>query len=106
MLTTNELNQLKKHISTDNSRLVEIFDCLKDANRCNLFRLSIKNSNINVTDAAKILGLSVPLVSQHFKILDSRNLLLKHKKGKEVFYSINKGDPMVTTIAKIVKNSS
>lgn len=103
MLTTSELQKLKTLISADNSRLVEIFDCLKDTNRCNLFRLSIKNSNINVTDAARILDISVPLVSQHFKILDNKRLLVKEKRGKEVFYSINSNDPMVTTIAKVVK---
>jgi ArsR family transcriptional regulator len=103
MLKAKELDQLKKSITSDNSRLVEIFDCLKDTNRCNLFRLSIKDSNVNVSDAARILGLSVPLVSQHFRILDNKRLLVKNKRGKEVFYTINKDDPMVRSIAEVVK---
>lgn len=101
MLTPEEHAQLKKHVSGSDKRLVEVFDALGDANRCNLFRLIVKRPGINVSEAANVLGLSVPLVSQHFKILERNSLLLKTKKGKEVHYKLNDKDPIVLAVVNV-----
>jgi DNA-binding transcriptional ArsR family regulator len=106
MLTSRERKQLKTIVSEDNVRIVEIFETLGDANRCQLFRLAAKNPKLNVTEASVTLGLSVPLTSQHFKILEQNKLLIKTKVGREVFYSLNKKDAMVLAILKAIKNKS
>lgn len=106
MLTATERKNLKKHVSEDNARLVEIFDTLGDANRCKLFRLVAKDPNLNVTEASQTLGLSVPLTSQHFKILVQAKMLFRHKKGRQVSYTINSKDPMISAILKAVRASS
>lgn len=102
MLSPKEHSQLKKHVSGSDKRQVEIFDALGDINRCNLFRLIVKRPGINVSEAANVLGLSVPLVSQHFKILEQNSLLLKTKKGKEVHYKLNNQDPIVLAIVRVI----
>jgi ArsR family transcriptional regulator len=102
MLSLSEKKQLRKRISLDSSRATQVFDALGDANRCNLFRVLIKKDSLNVTDAASILDISVPLVSQHLKILESNKLLLREKRGREVFYSVNLKDPLVKAISKVV----
>lgn len=95
---------MKAHVADDNQRLVTIFDTLGDSNRCQLFRLIAKRPGINVTEAAGVLGLSLPLASQHFKILDQNDLLVKSKKGREVHYQLNDRDPMVQAIVKVIEN--
>lgn len=98
MLTAIERNNLKKHVSEDNERLVAIFDTLSDANRCKLFRLVASRPGVNVTEASDTLSLSVPLASQHFKVLLRSNLVSRSKQGREVFYSVNSQDPIVKAI--------
>ncbi|MDB5161396.1 MAG: hypothetical protein JWO96_776 [Candidatus Saccharibacteria bacterium] len=106
MLTPKEHAQLKKHVSDSNRRLVEIFDTLGDTNRCNLFRVIVERPGINVSEAANVLGLSVPLVSQHLKILEQNNLLLKTKSGKEVHYKLNDKDPIVLAIVSVISKGN
>lgn len=104
MLTAKENLRLKKHVDSGDKRLVEIFDTLGDTNRCNLFRLIVKSPGINVSEAAKVLNLSVPLVSQHFKILERSKLLSKTKSGKEVHYRLNKADKVVLAIVSVINS--
>jgi DNA-binding transcriptional ArsR family regulator len=103
MLTPRERIKLKKIVSEDNERLVEIFNALSDANRCKLFRLIAKNPSINSTEASRTLNISISLVSQHFKVLVNNNLLFKHKRGREVFYSINAKDDTIKAILSVIK---
>jgi DNA-binding transcriptional ArsR family regulator len=102
MLTPAEYAKLKKHVSQSDKRLVEVFDALSDKNRCNLFRLIVKRPGINVSESANVLSLSLPLVSQHFKILEQNNLLVKTKSGKEVHYVLNIKDPIVLAIVGVI----
>lgn len=102
MLSVVEQERLRKLVAEDNDRLVAIFDALGDANRCQLFRLIAGKPGINVSEAAKTLGLSLPLASQHFKILDQSQLVIKEKKGREVHYRANDKDPMVNAIIKVI----
>lgn len=104
MLTPKERRNLKKYVSEDNERLVEIFDTLGDANRCKLFRLIATRPELNVTEASKILGLSVPLTSQHLKILVLSDMIIRHKEGRQVFYALNKKDPMVAAIIRTIRD--
>lgn len=102
MLSVLEQKRLRKLVTEDNDRMVAIFDALGDANRCQLFRLIARRPGVNVSEAAKTLGLSLPLASQHFKILDRNCLVIKDKKGREVYYRCNDKDPMVDAIIKVI----
>lgn len=104
MLSLSESRRLKASVDVNNQRMAEIFDTLGDANRCQLFRLMTKSPGLNVTEAAAIVGLSLPLASQHLKILDRSGLLIKTKKGREVYYRLNKRDAMVAAIVKAIKS--
>lgn len=98
MLTRLEQQRLNKHVSADNERLVAVFDTLSDANRCKLFRLVASQPGVNVTEASTTLSLSMPLASQHFKILQQNGLVQRAKRGREVFYEVNHQDPIVRAI--------
>jgi len=102
MLTAREKTALQKYISDSDNRLHVIFDALGEQNRCNMFRLFIKNTNLNVGEVADLLGITVPLASQHLKMLENLDVLERRKIGREVFYTINDQDPTVQSIIRSI----
>lgn len=102
MLTVREKTALQKYISDSDDRLHVIFDALGEQNRCNMFRLFIKNTNLNVGEVADLLGITVPLASQHLKMLESLDVLERRKIGREVFYKINDQDSVVRSIIRSI----
>ena len=102
MLTPREKSTLKKYINESDSRLHIIFDALGEQNRCNMFRLFIQNDNLNVGEIADLLGITLPLASQHLKILEQLDVVERNKVGREVFYKVNQADPVIMSIIKSV----
>jgi DNA-binding transcriptional ArsR family regulator len=45
--------------------------------------------SVCVSDVAKILGISQPAATKHLKILERVNLLVRKRKGANVYYSLN-----------------
>jgi DNA-binding transcriptional ArsR family regulator len=63
-----------------------------------MFRLFIKNTNLNVGEVAELLNITVPLASQHLKVLENLSIVERNKIGREVFYKINSQDAAVQSI--------
>ncbi len=72
--------------------LAELFKALGDFSRLRIIRILASNmeSEICVSDIAKILGITTPAVSQHIKVLKSIGILVPEKKGFRVFYKIDR----------------
>lgn len=102
MLNIREQQNLKQYIAEDSKRLSEVFDALSDNNRCQLFRIFTKRTNLNVSEIASILNISVSLASQHLKVLENSGLLSREKIGREVFYKVNAQDAIVDSIVKAI----
>lgn len=102
MLDRREKKNLKQYVSEDNTRLAQVFDALSDNNRCQIFRVFTKRTNLNVSEIASLLGTSLSLTSQHLKILENSQLLIREKIGREVFYRVNEQDPIVQSIVKAI----
>ncbi len=102
MLTTKEKARLRQHISLDNDRVTDIFNALADPTRCKLFRVFTKQDGVNVGEAASVLKISVPLASQHLRVLENTKLLTRQKIGREVFYKVNSSDPFVNAVVKAI----
>jgi DNA-binding transcriptional ArsR family regulator len=45
---------------------------------------------VNVTEMAKMMGLTQPAASQHLKILKTAKILNAEKKGNYIYYTFNK----------------
>lgn len=77
---------------TDLSReLEELFKALGNINRLLLvYRLaSGEMEQINVTEMAKMMGLTQPAASQHLKILKTARILNSTKQGNHIYYTFN-----------------
>lgn len=103
-LTSKQVETIKKTITTDQSRLTNIFDAVSDPTRCRTFRLLLvtHGQDVNVTDIAHILGMTVPAISQQLKVLEQTGLVSREKIGQTVYYRVKDNDPLVKSIIKII----
>lgn len=96
MLTDKNILKIRKAFNGIDQRA--IFKMLADTNRYRIFEMLDKHPRLTVSDIAKILKISIPLASQHLKILEQGKILQKEKQGQNVFYRL-KAD---NTIAKSI----
>lgn len=71
--------------------LEELFKALGNINRL-LLVYSLTSGEIemiNVTQMAKIMGLTQPAASQHLKILKNAKILSAKKQGNQMYYTFN-----------------
>lgn len=104
MLSAKEQQKLTKYVrKVDVSRMSSVFDALGEPNRCLMFRALLREDNINVSQLAKVLGISESLASQHLKVLLQAGLVDKRKDGKNVYYSVNDNDSLVSALKRAVE---
>ena len=100
MLTDNQIDKIRKAFNGTDQRA--IFKILGDTNRYRIFEMLGKQPNISVSDMAKVLRISVPLASQHLKILEQAEILKKEKVGQKVYYKLRADNRIARSITKEV----
>jgi len=98
MLTDKQITKIRKGFNGTDQRA--IFKMLGDTNRYRIFEMLGKQSRLGVGDMAKTLRISIPLASQHLKILAQAKILLKEKLGQKVFYKLRIDNRIAQLIAK------
>jgi DNA-binding transcriptional ArsR family regulator len=86
MLTDKQITKIRRAFNGTDQRV--IFKILGDTNRYRIFEMLVKHPKLSVGDMAKILRISVPLSSQHLKILELAKILHKEKEGQKVYYKL------------------
>jgi len=69
--------------------LARVAQALADANRLRLLNL-LAGRQLCVTAAARELGLSQPLVSQHLRVLRRAGLIQGERRGRRVHYQVDR----------------
>ncbi len=100
MLTDKQIVKIRKGFNGVNQRA--IFKVLSDTNRYRIFEMLTKQTRLGVSDVAKVLGVSVPLASQHLKILEQASVLEKEKMGQRVYYKLRRDNKTAQSIIKDV----
>ena len=67
----------------------EFFKVLSDTTRQKLLRL-LEKKQMNVTEITRALKTSQPNVSHHLNVLRTAGLVVKERKGQEIYYSLNR----------------
>ena len=98
MLTDKQISKIRKAFNGTDQRV--IFKILGDTNRYRIFEMLGKQDSLAVSDMAKILRISIPLASQHLKILEQAHILKKDKVGQKVFYKLRIDNRIAQSIAK------
>lgn len=100
MLTDKQIVKIRKGFNGVNQRA--IFKALSDTNRYRIFEMLTKQTRLGVSDVAKVLDVSVPLASQHLKILEQASVLEKEKMGQRVYYKLRRDNKTAQSIIKDV----
>lgn len=103
MISNQKAEKVRKYLDKKNIKLTLIFKTLSEANRCKIFWMLATEDRISVSSAAKVLNISLPLASQHLKILLQNGLLKNEKLGQKVYYHLNRANPVVDPLIKVVK---
>jgi DNA-binding transcriptional ArsR family regulator len=67
--------------------LAELFKVLSDQTRINILYL-LAHEPLCTCDLADILGLTLPAISHHLRLLRTMNLVKGRREGKMVYYSL------------------
>ncbi|MFA6427244.1 MAG: metalloregulator ArsR/SmtB family transcription factor [Candidatus Magasanikbacteria bacterium] len=105
MLSKKEIKENRKIFSETDKSMAASFKVLSDVNRYRIFRILAQQPRISVSNIARILDISLPLTSQHIKILMHANLLQKEKEGKKIFPKLEHGNPFVQAVVKTIQET-
>jgi DNA-binding transcriptional ArsR family regulator len=98
MLTDKQVAKIQKTFNGIEQRV--IFKILGDTNRYRIFEMLGKEKKLAVSDVAKVLKISIPLASQHLKILEQGGILKKQKLGQKVYYTLNPENQIANSISE------
>lgn len=73
------------------SNVAQIFSLLSDSTRLKIFWL-LCHSKECVLNIAQIMGMTMPAVSHHLRVLKDSGLIESYRDGKEVFYTASSGE--------------
>jgi DNA-binding transcriptional ArsR family regulator len=104
-ITEKEIKENRKLFSEVDKKMAIAFKALSDVNRYRIFRISAEHPKLTVSDISRILNISLPLASQHIKILAQANLLQKERSGKIVFTKLEHDNPFVKVVIKTIKQT-
>lgn len=104
-LTKKEIQQNRSIFSETDKIMAATFKTLSDVNRYRIFRILAEQPKLTVSSIAEILDISLPLASQHIKILAHANLLRKERTGKKVLTKLEISNPFVQAMVKIIKKA-
>jgi DNA-binding transcriptional ArsR family regulator len=105
MLNEKEIQKNRKIFSETDKNMAAAFKVLSDVNRFRIFRILVEHPEITVSDIARILDISLPLASQHIKILAHAGLLQKKRVGKKVFPKLKNDNPFVKAAIKTIQQA-
>lgn len=70
------------------STLADIFSALGEPTRLRIIH-ALSRAELCVGDLAAVLGLAVPAVSQHLRVLRARRIVRARRAGKMVYYALD-----------------
>jgi len=105
MLSEKEIKEKRKLLNETDKNMAAAFKVLSDVNRYRIFRILSEQPKISISSIARILDISLPLASQHIKVLTHANLLQKERDGKKVFTKLEQNNPFVPVIIKTIKQA-
>jgi DNA-binding transcriptional ArsR family regulator len=103
MLSNQEIIKKRKFLDGKDVEIAKIFKTLSDPNRCKIFSILSTEPQLSVSTTADVLNISLPLASQHLKILLESGLLDKEKFGQQVFYKLKLDTPIVRSTLETIK---
>ena len=89
-----------ERLITEVTGISEIFKALSDETRTKILYLLV-NRELCVCELADILGMTLPAVSHHLRLLRTMRLVKFRREGKQAYYSLS--DRHVLTLIEVAK---
>lgn len=105
MLSEKEIKKNRGLFCEIDKKMVAAFKVLSDLNRYRIFRILTQQPKFSIGNIAQILNISLPLASQHLKVLVNADLLQKERKGKIIFPKLEQDNSFVQVIIKTIKQA-
>lgn len=103
MLSKKEILKNRKILNETDTSMAAAFKILGDVNRYRIFRILAQQPKITVSGIALILNISLPLASQHIRVLTNANILEKERAGKKIFPKLKHGNSFVQAVVKTIQ---
>lgn len=82
----NILSRKPQQLRKDEERLIQVMQALGDPTRFKMYKILRSNKMMCVSEIASELNISVPAVSQHFRIFELVGLVDKKRDKQKVCY--------------------
>lgn len=105
MMSEKEIQANRNILSENDKKMAAAFKVLSDVNRYRIFRILAQQPKISVSNIARILNISLPLASQHVKILSHANFLKKERIGKKILPKLEHSNPLVQAVLKTIEQA-
>ncbi len=101
MFNVSTIHKSISNISSQEEHLINAMQALGDKTRYKMFKIMQTNKQMCVSEIANELGISVPAVSQNFRILELVGLVDKQRFGQKMCYKLKLNDPLIRKLVKI-----
>ena len=105
MLTKEQVSKMRNAMSDEKDRTPIILGALGDPGRFRIFRLLMEHHDICVTDVANVFDITVSAASQQLRVLEMVELVERIRMGQMVCYELNKDNPIVKQLMKLIKST-
>ncbi|TSC84340.1 MAG: Uncharacterized protein G01um101413_635 [Parcubacteria group bacterium Gr01-1014_13] len=102
MLSNKEVLRNRKRLSEVDKHVAATFKALGDVTRYRIFRILTEHHKISVSTLAKILDISIPLMSRHIKILEHTHLVHKERDGKRIYCKLKHTGSFAQSVIKTI----
>lgn len=104
MLNQREIQKNRKRFTKKDLSVSALFKILSDTNRYRIFILLIGSPQFSIGSIAKILDVSLPLASQHIRLMVHAHVLQKKRDGKRVCIQLERHNPLLTGLIKMLQS--
>ena len=101
MFNVKTLSKPISSISSQEEHLINAMQALGDKTRFKMFKIMQTSKQMCVSEIAYELGISVPAVSQNFRILELVGLVGKQRFGQKMCYALKTDDPLIRELIKL-----
>jgi DNA-binding transcriptional ArsR family regulator len=95
------LSRKSTKLKKDEKQLIQMMQALGDATRFKMYKLMRSDNMMCVSEIAEALNVSVPAVSQHFRIFELVGLVDKKRNGQKICYSLKPQDSLFTRLNRL-----
>lgn len=105
MLNPKDVQKHRKRFTKKDETVSALFKVLGDTNRYRIFLLLTESPKFSIGSIAKILDISLPLASQHIRLMVHAHVLQKKRDGKRVYIQLDRHNLLLTTIRKALQRA-